>query len=488
MQTNTLPPLSFLGSRSTSWFTRGCLLTALTLAPACGDDDASSSTTGDAGDSPITGQTAVPDAEVDATPPTNNNNTNTNNNNTNTNNNNTNNNQQTADGGAPPQPGDGGTGPTTVVVPPAPANALYAVGTWVTAGDVATTYIQTVPRLDVDVKIDLTNALETPGYGDVRVEGDKLFVSSGEAPIVTRYTIDAQGKYTKDGDVNFEVYTSYADIYKQAFISPTKAYLSADDGWVKWNPVTLKIEGTIPYPESIVPRDGLDPYFAFDRGFIVRGDRAYHAVAWFDFDNYESTPNSAIVVLDTVNDKVLSVIDAPCPYLDVATTDDYGNIYYSSWVFTPGATLINGGAKSCAVKIPVGSDALDPNWKLVLADVTGGHEAAAMRYIGNNKVLMAVFHEELAPYNPRRDTIDEWVLRDAWTYATLDLTTREFRELTSLGYHNGGYYSASIAGQFFLLTASSEGDSTTFLQLLSDGTAKKGITVDGWSSRAHRIR
>jgi hypothetical protein len=53
-----------------------------------------------------------------------------------------------------------------------------------------------------------------------------------------------------------------------------------------------------------------------------------------------------------------------------------------------------------------------------------------------------------------------------------------------VGKHSGSYYSALLAGQFYLLANNAATSTTDFVLLQQDGTTKKGITVDGWSSRA----
>lgn len=384
------------------------------------------------------------------------------------------------DGGA--QPSSDGAAPAT------PSNALYAIATGVTVGESTTTYIKTLPALDTDVKIDLSKSLESPGFGDAYQIGGKLYVSSPETSVLRRFVVDAQGAFQADGEINFGAYSQSANIYEMGFISPTKAYLSGEGKWIVWNPAELKIIKTFDYPSSIGKREGMDPNYSFDRGFTVRGNRAYQAISWFDTTNYKTTPGSVIVVIDVENDAVLSLIEAPCPFLDVATQDDQQNVYFSGWVYSPGATLINNQAKSCAVKIPAGSDTIDPAGTLQMAAITGGHEASALTYIGNNKFLFTVFHEEKKPYNPATDKIFDWIFADSWRYATYDVVTREFKELTDLGWNSGGYYSARLSGRFYLLTPGAGYTDTTYLELFPDGTSKRGIHTDGWSIRAFQVR
>lgn len=367
--------------------------------------------------------------------------------------------------------------------------ALFAIATGVSAGDSTTTYVKTLPALDVDQKIDLARSLEAPGFGDAASIGGKLYVSSPETPVVRRFVVDEQGGFKADGEVNFGAYSMSANIYEQGFVSPTQAYLSADKKWVRWNPSTLTIEKTIDFPAKILEkREGLDAHISYDRGFVVRGNRIYSVVSWSDVTNHKMAATSAIVVLDATTDAVLDVVDAPCPFLDVGTKDDAGNIYFSGWVYSPGATLVNGGAKSCAVKVPVGSDTIDPAWTLQMASITGGHEASALTYIGSDTFLLATFHEEKSPFNPATMKIDEWIFAASWRYGTYNQKTKEYKELPDLGWHSGGYYSARLDGQFYLLTPGANYDSTTYFQLNADGSSKKGISMDGWSTRAFKLR
>jgi hypothetical protein len=117
------------------------------------------------------------------------------------------------------------------------------------------------------------------------------------------------------------------------------------------------------------------PYFALDRGAVVRGDRLYLTVNWSDVQELSVPSDSRIVVVDLKKDEIVDVLDAPCPDLNVADRDEQGNLYFSNWVYSPGATLLYGASPACVVRIPAGSEELD-DFSIEYAEVTG-HEGAA---------------------------------------------------------------------------------------------------------------
>lgn len=376
---------------------------------------------------------------------------------------------------------------------PSSAAPLYLIATAISTAEGSTTYVKTVPSLEPSGSpVNVSDGLEFAGWADVKVVGGKAYVSSAEEPKVMRFVIDAQGALVPDGVIHFGTYGSSAAMYEQHIVSPTKAYLPAAGSWVVWNPTTLAITGTIPYPPIEVRRGDVTPHYAYDRGGVLRDKYLYIPVSWLDPDSFHIEPDSRIVVFDTETDQVAKVISAPCPFLEMGTKDEAGNLYFSSWTYQPAATVALGVARGCAVKIPAGSEELDPSWTFNIADATGGHEGSALHYIGNGQALMSVFHEEKSPFVQGTTKLSDFAFGPNWTFAILDLTTRKVtRELTDLGYHEGSYYAPVIDGRTVLLTPqpNSAGENgTTYYTLLPDGTAKRGLELPGWSTRAIRVR
>lgn len=424
------------------------VLSALTAMACNDDDDGDTQAPGDGGPS-------VADASIDAAQP-----------------------------GLDASLGDAGAGDSSV----APQNSLFVISTWVTANEVTNAYVKVVDKLDVEKKVDIkTDSLEVTGYGDTKFINGKLYVSSGKT--VTSYAVSDAGVLSKELTLDFSAKASDASIYRIAFVSGTVAYLTGDNSWIRWNPTTMKIEPEkeIPFPTTIAAREGINPFYSFDRGFAVRGNRLFQSIYWTDFSNFKMTATSAIAVIDTDNSKLLTTLDAPCPGLDSASQDDAGNIYFSGWAYNIGATLINNAAKGCSVRIAANAEVVDPNFKLNFAEVTGGHEAIGLRYVGNNTFLMDVFREDRDPYNANTDKIGEWLFQNNTVFATYNAVTHVYKELPDLGYHSPGYYSERFGDQTFLLIRSNSG-TTDYVQLLADGSGKKGISVDGWATRAYKIR
>lgn len=378
--------------------------------------------------------------------------------------------------------------PAPAEAPAQPGAPLYAIATVVSGPEESNMYLRVLESLEPAADLDLSTAREFPGWSDVKVSGGKLFVSSGEGPIVTRFGVNEQLELVEEGRVSFGAYTEDASMYLQHFVSETKAYLSLSvNEYVVWDPSTLSITGTITGPQ-------MDPIGAAlaapaqDRGMIVRGARLYHSVNWFDYENYQMPGTSRVVVIDTETDTIISSADAPCPYLEPGTVNEQGDIYYSNWVYSPAATLVNDQARACAVRIPAGSDAPDPDFRLEFAAMTGGHEAAAMEYLGGGQALISVFHEEKQAFDPALTHPSDWLFGENWRFATLDLETGATREIEELGWHSGGYYATRIQDATYILVPGSGYGSTVLYRLSATGEVTRILGTDGWSIRVLQVR
>jgi hypothetical protein len=362
---------------------------------------------------------------------------------------------------------------------------LYVMATAVSDDSASNTYVALLDSLAAR-ELDLSQAREFPGWSDIGVIGGWVFVSSGEAPVVTRFALDAQGTLVEDGPpISFANYVGDANMYNQELISPTKAYLLGDGELVVWNPTTLEITGTVPLPKLPV-RDGIEPYVVLDRGSVVRGDRMYVTAAWTDTTELNMLPDSRIIVVDVERDVVVDEITVPCPDVMVADGDEHGNLYFSNWVYSPGATLLYGDSPACAVRIPAGSETID-DWRLSYAGATG-HEGAAMGYLGSGRWLFSSFLGDPATYDPATDDWFDWLFGDSWQLTVLDPSTGTTTPVTGIPRNGGGYYASRFDGVTHLLMPGDGYTTTSVFALGADGVATPEIHSSGWSTRIFRLR
>lgn len=355
--------------------------------------------------------------------------------------------------------------------------------------DATSSYLSLLPSLESE-DVDLDGAREFAGWADVWVHAGKVFVSDGEAPVVTRFSVDADGAFVEDGRLSFQRYgAESAAFWTNLFVSEHKAYLFNIDARevVIWDPEELEITGTFALPELENRAGQTLQVPSTDRSSVVRGDRAYVPTLWANWDELSLSEDSVILVIDTTRDEVIDTLGVPCPNLNVATTDDDGSIYFSNWVFSIAPTLVDGKAHACAVRIPSGSDALDDDWSLTFADVTDGREAAALQFLGDGKALMSVFHHERAEISPEVDR-NELVSSGNWRFWTVDLGTLEASPIESIGWHAGGVYGTRVDGRYLLLVPSADYSSTTAYELFPDGTAEERWQTPGWSNRLFQLR
>lgn len=359
---------------------------------------------------------------------------------------------------------------------------LYATATSISTDSGSTTYVRVFSKFEEE--LDLKTAREFSGWADLGTSGKYLFVSSGEGPTVERFTINGAGELEEAGKINFGNHVQDASFYNQTIVSETKAYLVGDGEYIVWNPTSLEIVGTIPFPEDIVERDGIPAYVGMDRSAVLRDGLLYHAASWSDTESLTFLPDSRIIVLDTETDEIVSVLTANCPDLAIADRDELGNLYFSNWVWAPGG-LITEGPSTCAVRIPAGQEGLD-DWSLQYAEASG-HEGAALGYLGNGSWIFSSFKNELASYVEGDDPFD-WLFGNVWELTTIDPQTLETAPVSGLPQNGGGYYMSRLDGLSHLLMPGDGYATTTISSVDDSGVATNVMHTEGWATRLFRVR
>ncbi len=356
-------------------------------------------------------------------------------------------------------------------------------------GDVTTSYLPVVSSLDVK-EISLENAKELDGRSSVAQVGEWLFVASSSEPVVTRYTIDESGTLEQDGRLNFANYgvpEFFAiNAWGAVFVDEEKAYIfnGSDGSHVIWNPTTMKITGEIPGLDIV--QEGYD----MESVAVVRGDRMYRLFTFLNYDTWEFLPQPQyLAVYDVEKDELLEIEEEErCVQLyALPSVDEDDDIYFSGHVWTPGLALTSDYPQSCALRVKAGEDHFDDAWQLDFADdVTEGREAATMRYVGDGKALLDVFHHERAEIADDTDPA-ELVSTANWRLWLVDLEDQSGEPVEGIGYKGAGLTDIQVGERTFLMLPNADWSETTAWELV-DGKAVEGFKVKGNSYQTLKLR
>jgi hypothetical protein len=360
-------------------------------------------------------------------------------------------------------------------------DANYVVASVVFGPQGQTSYLNVLASLDAQT-IDYTRAVELPGWADVWVHEGRVFVSSGDAPTITRYAVGSDGALTPDGTVSF---TSYglvdAAFWSNTFVAPDKGYMiNGTSEYVVWNPETMEITGTIPFPtigerEGLIARAGTT-----DRSNVIRDGKLYQPLYWGDEDYVLFAPDSKIAVFDIATDTVETVIDAPCSAPDVGTMDDAGNLYFSTWSGGVYGPLQLEQPPNCVTRIPAGSTTAEVAF--TFAGVAEGREGAAVRHIGEGRLVFPVFHHERVDFESGEDP---WTLigEKNWRLWSYDRQSGAAAVIDSVDWNSGAPYIFPIEGRTHLLIPGTDYASSTVYSLDDQAVATPLFEVRGWAMR-----
>lgn len=366
------------------------------------------------------------------------------------------------------------------------SSPVFGIGTLVTASDVSSDYLLLVPDLELGgAKLDLDLAREFSGQSDLAVHEGAVLVASGEEPAIVKFTVDDARQLSRVAEVNFANYgIASAAFWNNQFVAEDKAYLvNGASELIVWNPRTMTVEGAVQLPE-LEPREGLRVVAGLaDRASLVHDGKFYLPVYWTD-DNYAlRSDDSVIIVVDIATDTVLTTVTADCPGLDYATADDDGQLHFSNWTGGPGVHYVLGTAQNCIATV-------DPESQEVtttsFASITGGHEAAALKYAGDGRFVMSVFDEVRAdvenaedPFTPVAGT--NWQL---WTY---EPASGDAAPIDDVDWNSGAIIHTRVDDQLYSMVPGADYASTVVYAV--DGTsAEPAFSITGWSFRLFKVR
>jgi len=365
----------------------------------------------------------------------------------------------------------------------------YAVHSIVTSPDGQDGYVTILDSLAQRPKVGLSNAREFSGPSDIWVYEGAVYISGGETPTVTKFTLTNEGQLVDPKVLNFSGRgLTDAAFWNNTFISPTKAYmLNGLAQYIVWNPTTMEITNTVDLPKienrnGLIPRPG-----SADRAVIVHNGRLYQPVAWYDEQYAHRTDDSQVAVFDVNADKFVQMIDAPCPGLDVGTKDDSGHIYFSPWTGGAGTALVLHTAPTCVVDLDTATSTATVAFKF--ADVAGGREGSDFHYVGKGKFVFTAFHHERVDVANAKEPFGiigglNWRI---WNY---DPQTKQATEMQSVDWNSGAAYWFKIDDVDHALVPGTGYTSSTVYHLGTPGadTATRLFDVDGYNMRLFKVR
>jgi hypothetical protein len=360
----------------------------------------------------------------------------------------------------------------------------YILGSLVFGPEATTSYVSVLDSLEPQT-VDYNKAHEFSGAADVWVHGSSVFVADDETLMITKYSVEGHDLVAHEaiGFSGFGI-TDFG-FWRNVFVSDDKAYFSnGSTQYVVWNPTTMEITGTLALP-ALDAREGFKAFPGYsDRAALLRDGKLYQPLYWTDDTYFRYTPDSRIAVIDVATDHVVDVIDAPCPGLDFGSADAAGNLYFSSWIYAAGAAAVLDQPATCVFEVP--ADGSAPRVATTFADIAGGREGAALRFLSGGRAVFSVLHDERFTVDPTTDPSVP-TFGPNWRFWSYNPTTQAGAELDAIDWNAGAQYSFDIDGKDYMLVAAGDYGATTIYDL--GDPAKPAATFDalGWSTRLFKL-
>jgi hypothetical protein len=372
---------------------------------------------------------------------------------------------------------------TSMLQPSEPGSA-YVLSTLLFGDEGTTGYVSVLDSLGPQT-IDNTKAREFAGAADVWVHEGAVFVTNDEAFTITKFSVEA-GALVEQGVVSFASYgLASFGFWLNKFVSADKAYfLNGTLEYIVWNPSSMTITGSLPLPEA-ESRGGFQLFTAYsDRAAVLKDGLLYQPFYWTDESFFLFDPASRIVVTDVATDRVVNVIEAPCPGLDHATVDATGNVYFSAWVFAPGGAAVLDQPTTCVFELPAQGE---PRVAFDFPSKTDGRQGGVMRAVGNGRALLSVLHDERFPASDAPSAPD-LTYADNWRFWSYELASGTATPIEAIDWNAGAQYSFDIDGKTYMLVAAADYSATSVYDLGDGQSLTPAFDTPGWATRLFKVR
>lgn len=378
-----------------------------------------------------------------------------------------------------------GSGPESA----APGGPLYLVQTRTFSPEGTTGVL--IPTPSLDEPLDYSRALEQPGGGVLYAQPGvgTFLIGSGEAPVITRYDIDAQGNLVPGAALSFAnegVLYLYAG--SVTFLGPDKAYYYDLDQLqvIIFDPTRMLISGTVSLAGAA--REG---YFTSFGEAVVRPDGVYFPAQWYTEPDWDRVPSGAMLVrLDAQTDEVTLSSDARCTSMLTSLTTSDGDTYWFSEMFNAFARHARGpenGFPDCALRLRAGETSFDPTWQLDTGARTGGAPSVAVLQAGDTEMWFRVLDTAAAAL-PQGAAYEDFDTAQAWQWYLLDVAsdapavrndTRPPSSMAAVGMY--------VDGRSFTALDNEDYSEAVLLELTADGMMER-FTARGVIDEVVRVR
>jgi hypothetical protein len=362
---------------------------------------------------------------------------------------------------------------------------VYALMSQVYTDDGRTVYIAATHSIDTG-EVSLDGAHEFPGVANFEAIAGRLLVSSGDAPIITAYEIDDALDWHEGQTVSFAAFPleDNANFFYQYLVDEHHMYMPFD-GYkrIVWDPTELEIETVLEDTRLVPERNGMPIEAAGNRSGIRYPSRVMMPFFYHDEDWYEFAPVSPIAVYDPQTHEESKVIEAPCAGLAIASQDEQGNTYFSSWDYGPLLALYGLAPPPCVARITADHE-LDESFTSDLTQWTGGRFAINFRYIRDGWGLANVFHQERLGVDFTGGSIDAAVQdqvweEENWSVWRIDLANQEAHPFEAVDLPSFGWGLVEIDGRSILTVPYADSSRTKFYELDGSGNASELLDVVG---------
>jgi hypothetical protein len=368
--------------------------------------------------------------------------------------------------------------------------SAFLLGTRVWDDTSTTSYFHVVSSIEEETEIDENRALEVPGAAKLyAVPGLGWFaIGGGEAPTITRYTLDARGTLVKGDSISLQSYgvdSLWDTLY---IVSPTKAYYPdrANTQLIVWNPTEMEITGSILLPETA--RDGYLALYGYAP--ILRGESLLFSVGWFDWEENDSVlGQTGLVRIDTVTDTVAGFeVDDRCGGITQPITMASDDTYLVSSALAGAAHKLGRlPTKPCALRIRAGATGFDAQYSEELALLTGADVAGEPIPAGGNAIFLRVFDESLATIAADSASY-ELTGQSAWRWIRWDVATNDVEVVASLDPSTSDVLWFQLDGHVYGTETTEDYSETTLIDLTADGGPKRELTLPGFLHGITKIR